>query len=200
MKKLVFWVCITASTLIMVGCTSSPSKQGEPVTSPVHTQFTPSEKKAYELALTHIKTGELEKAERSLVKLGQAHAGDLAVWINLTAVYYYNNKLDQASTTLSQARKINPDIADIHNLAGLIAVERGEYKEAEKSYLAALMLDKSHSKAHYNLALIYDIFYQDLAKAIIHYEHYLKLNPQEDKDTLSWVEELKLSLKRRHKE
>jgi len=80
--------------------------------------------------------------------------------------------------------------------ATLIAVSRGKYKEAETHYLTAIKLDNKNASAHYNLALLYDVFYQDIRSAIPHYEQYLALINQEDEDTLNWVEELKLNLQK----
>ena len=82
------------------------------------------------------------------------------------------------------------------NLSGLLNVEKADYQAAEKDYLAAIALKKDYPAAHYNLANLYDVFYQDINKAIAHYEQYLALTDNADKNTISWVNELKAKLKR----
>ena len=187
-RKLSFIVvfCLIAS------CATAP-KEKQSATSP----FTPAEVNIYQEALNDIKIGELDKATIDLNKLLQAHPTHLGVGINLATVYYKNKKIVDANRTLANVKKINSNISEAYNLLGLIDVENGQYNSAEKNYLAAINLKKDYATAHYNLALVYDIFYQDFDRAIMEYEQYLHLTGNVDKDTINWVAELKLKQKRR---
>lgn len=191
-------LCLAALLFILAGCTptSAPQQPSGPV-SGVVTSLTPAETKTYQGALANIQKGDAEKAVKSLDKLAQAHPQHVGLWINLAVARYENNQIKEAADALAHAKKIHGDIAEIHNLSGLIAVKQGEYPAAEKEYQAAIKLKKNYADAHYNLALMYDIFYQDIAKAVEHYEQYLTLVNGDDKETSTWVEELKLTLKRR---
>jgi tetratricopeptide (TPR) repeat protein len=70
---------------------------------------------------------------------------------------------------------------------------------AEKGYKEALQLREKYPAAHYNLGLLYDTYYQDVDRAIVHYDRYLELSDGSDKKTQSWVDELKQKVKRRNK-
>lgn len=183
---------LIALVVFIASCTSTPQEK-QPTKSP----FSPAEIKVYQEALNNIKTGELDKATLELNKLTQAHPAHIGASINLATVYYKNKKYDDASRVLDNAKKINPNVPEIFNLSGLIDVEKGEYNSAEKNYLAAIQIKKDYAAAHYNLALVYDIFYQDFGQAIAQYEQYLALTGNSDKETISWVAELKLKQKRK---
>jgi Tfp pilus assembly protein PilF len=177
---------------LLANCSSTPQEK-QPNKSPL----TPAEANTYQEALNNIKVGELDKASTELNRLMQAHPMHLGVNINLATAYYKNKRIEDASRVLAGTKKINAEIPEVYNLSGLIDVEKGEYNSAEKNYLAAISHKKDYAVAHYNLALMYDIFYQDFTKAIPQYEAYLALIGNEDKNTLNWVAELKLKQKRR---
>lgn len=186
-------LCIVAFAIIVTGCSTTPSS-----TTPAEkTPLSSSEKSAYEDALSNMKAGETDKAISGLKKLTQSHPVFVDGWINLATVYYNNKKIEEANSALINAKKINPDLPEIYNLTGLLDVEKGEYQSAEKNYLSAITLKNNYAAAHYNLAIVYDVFYQDIGKAITEYEKYLTLTGNTDKSTISWVTELKAKLKRK---
>lgn len=184
---------ITAIILAMAGCATSQAPTGGKQPTPLSA----SENAVYQEALSNMKAGDMDKASAGFKKVTQSHPDFIAAWINLASSYYTSKKIAEANSALTQAKNINPNLAEVQNLTGLLNVEKGEYQAAEKNYLAALALNKDYANAHYNLALVYDIFYQDINKAIPHYERYLALSGNSDKSTLSWVTELKAKLKRK---
>ena len=198
MKYVIKFSLVVALLAGISACTSTPKTETQKSgTTNEASTLTEAEQKSYQQALTQLKAGDLDKAESSLRKLANEHTNQIGLWINLANVYYKKEKLDQANDAITNAQKINSKNPEVYNLAGLIAAGKGDYKKAEKSYLDALALNDNLAAAHYNLALLYDIYYQDIGKAVTHYERYMSLIPDEDKDTSKWVEELKQTLKRR---
>ncbi len=156
---------------------------------------TPEEKRLYREAITALNANELDAAEDLLQEFRQKKpqfAGPLA---NLGLVYFKQGKLEQARTILQEALKKNPKQPHALNLLGQIAYLEGHATEAENLYLKAIASKKDYANAHYNLALLYDIFFQDIAKAVKHYQYYMQLTKFSDKETADWVEQLKNSLK-----
>ena len=199
MKRLANQIAITILVFIIAGCANTPSgTKSETPAITTNTVFTTAEQRDYARALKQLSAGEAEKAEKTLSKLSRSHSSHMGLWINLANARYQTNNFTAATDALTQAKTINAKAAEIYNLSGLIAVEQQDYKTAESLYLKALSLNKNYANAHYNLALVYDIFYQDISNALIHYQQYLALIPEGDAATSSWVEELKLSLKRRN--
>ena len=185
-------ISLLVLVIFISSCTSTPQEK-----QPTKSSFSPTEVITYQEALANIQSDELNKAISELNKLVQAHPAHSGAAINLATALYKAKKFDEASRALDNAKKINPNIPEVYNLSGLINVEQGEYTSAEKNYLAAIKARKNYAEAHYNLALVYDIFYQDLGQAISQYEEYLTLTGNSDKATISWVAELKLKQKRK---
>ncbi len=155
-----------------------------------------SELENYLQAIQLIDRREYKPAEKLLVKLGKRYDSITGVWANLAVAYYHQDEFDKAGNAALRAYALNPDDAEIQNLMGLLAVRQGKFRDAEAHYKRALELKKDFANAHYNLALLLDIYYQDIASAYEHYNRYLSLTGGQDKETANWVEQLKYSLER----
>jgi tetratricopeptide (TPR) repeat protein len=186
--------CALFLVFMLSSCGTSPTAgNGSQKLTPAH--LNPSEITLYETALADMRAGNMEKAITILQPLHSAHPIHLGVNVNLATAYYTTQNVNSAITLLDAAQKINPKSAEIHNLYGLIHVAKEEYPAAEKNYLAALACNNNFALAHYNLALVYDNFYQDIDSAIAHYQQYLALVGNADKETSQWLEELKRKAK-----
>lgn len=194
MNRQLQWFWPILLSCLIIGCTSTPTTDKLPAAN--LSELTPAEKKSYEQALSQLSSEKFEKAEKTLSKLAQSHPGNAGLWINLANACYQSNQLDKANTAVKHAQKLNANTPEFYNIAGLVAVANGDYKGAEKHYLSALKLNNNEANTHYNLALLYDVFYQDIRSAITHYEQYLALDHQDDEETTNWLEELKLNLAR----
>lgn len=197
MNRLFQWSWRILVCFLFVGCSSAPTTDIDN-TEPAEnlSTLTPVEKKSYEQALSQLTAGKYGNAEKLLEKLARNHSGNIGLWVNLANAYYQNNNLSDANNAVNHAQKLNPKTPDFYNIAGLVTAANGDYKGAEKQYLAALKINNNEPNVHYNLALLYDVFYQDIARAITHYEQYLALGNQDDEETVNWLEELKLTLDR----
>lgn len=169
---------------------ATPEAVGQPGILPA------SELENYLQAIQLIDRQEYKPAEKLLVKLSKKHDSVTGVWANLAIAYYHQNEFEKAATAAKRANELNNGDAEIQNLMGLLAVRRGEFQNAEAHYKKALELKKDFANAHYNLALLLDIYYQDIPAAYEHYNHYLSLTGGQDNETASWVEQLKYSLER----
>jgi tetratricopeptide (TPR) repeat protein len=184
--------------LILFGCASAPpgSKAAGTAATAKSAQRSPSdtEKKAYETALKCIQDGKFSEAETTLSGLNSASPFSASALANLALVDFKLQKIDSANTYIAQAIELKPNQHEYENLAGLIAVEKGDFKTAEAHYRNAIAINKQYAYAYYNLALLYDIYYQDINRANENYAQYLLLINHEDKETLAVVEQLKASL------
>ena len=71
-------------------------------------------------------------------------------------------------------------------------VAAGQYREAERLYLAGLQRDPTNALLHYNLGVLYDDYLQNPREAAVHYRKYLALNPTAPDAAIvrSWLLEL----------
>lgn len=190
-KKLLL---ITA-VLLISACSSGPRSNVDAI--PANTKATPLAAKdhaAYTSALADFEKGNAKAAAAALTKITNDNPGYFDGWINLATANYQLKDITAAKRALAHAQQLRATSAQVNNLRALISTEDGQYKEAEQLYLASLKLEPKNASTHYNLALLYDIYYQDLAQAVSHYEHYLALSNQTDEETEAWTAELKQKL------
>jgi|TARA_B100000809_G_C15110558_1_gene520448 tetratricopeptide (TPR) repeat protein len=80
------------------------------------------------------------------------------------------------------------------NLSGYLAQKKGEMNKVKSYYLKAISHQSDYVLAHYNVALLFDIYLQDIAKAIEHYQFYLAYSEQKDENTKNWLEALQVAM------
>ena len=180
--------------LLLEGCTSTA-----PTTTGIaqSTDKTPLNEKFrgdYAKALEEIETKKFTQASTALIRIMAENPGFTEGWANLALAQLRSGDIAAAKQSANNAFQLEQQSAPLQNLLGLISVEDGAYKAAEKYYLRALELKPDFANVHYNLALLNDIYYQNIAKAIQHYERYLALIKNTDPDTEAWVSELKRNL------
>jgi Tfp pilus assembly protein PilF len=203
-QSIAFKFFLTLTSLICIltisACSTPPApKAGEIKATPTITTKPQQEVMAidsalYQQALKALEDGETQKAEYILKKLSAKTPQHFGPWANLAIINFQNKKIEAAekyALTALEQNTLNPQTL---NLSGLIATELGKFREAESYYKRAIENDLQYAKAHFNLALLYDVYFQDIANAVLHYKRYLLLTNFEDKTTVNWVEQLENSL------
>lgn len=159
-----------------------------------HSRLRPGDQTRYETALSQMSKGKLPEARQTLASLALRYEDNREIQLNLATAFYLTGDPDAADATLTAPAL--DQLAHYHNLRGLIAVQRGDYQVAKQHYQRALKQDEQHAHSHYNLALLYDVFYQDLAAARPHYQRYLELIGTEDSETTAWLRQIDAALAR----
>lgn len=183
----------------LAGCSMLPSKP-QPIT-PVG-KVAPVDKKSeapvsgaaqedYRRALGAISAGHDKEAEVFLLAMSRAYPDLSGPRANLGILYFRLGRLAEAEQALNMAIKINPDRPAYHNQLGILYRTAGRFNEAGKEYEKALQLDSGYAKAYLNIGILYDIYLNDLAKALTYYERYQQLQPQADKLVTKWIVDLK---------
>lgn len=150
----------------------------------------------YQQALNMLADNKLQDASTTFKDFTQHHPDLAGPWANLGLISIKQGNLEDAEKYFNEALKHNPRLPAALNMLGVIAYSRGNIRQAEKFFLDALASNPDYSMAHYNIALLYDIFLQDISRAITHYEKYLQLTGDRDKKTQQWLEELRATQKR----
>lgn len=157
------------------------------------TTLSPTQQTAFNAALAALEADQLEKAASQLKKLTAARQDVAALWLNLALTEYRQKSLASANDNIRRALALTNNSAAIHNLAGLIYMETGAFKQAETHFLKAITLKPQYHQALYNIGLLQDVYLQDVKKAIQYYEQYLALQ-KGDTRTQDWLSHLKGSL------
>jgi len=200
--RLVFKLCLLL--FIISGCSQAPivnddTTQVSTDNNKVLQELSETNLRKYKEALYALRDNKLDKAQEILVDIIQDHpdiAGPLA---NMGLIYYKQNKSDQAIAMLQKALLLNPKNAFAHNILGNAFIQQGKFTSAENHFLQAIKFKDDYSNAHYNLALLYDIYFHEIKKSIIHYRKYLLIISDKgivDKKTADWLEQLENSIKK----
>lgn len=184
--------------LILAGCTTpSPQDTATPVQPGVVGSLSASaidETELYRRAITALNNSQLDSAETELKKLTKNRSELAGPWINLALIDIKKNDLEGAQKNLSKALERNPKMAQVYNVRGFLELSRGNIARAIDDYRQAIALKEDYALAHYNYALIHDIYFQDMKIAVRHYKRYLELTQNQDKKTADWVVELERNL------
>ena len=193
-EKLICTALLMAA-LLLAGCASAPSSTSGIAQSTGKSALSEKYRSHYTEALNALEAKDYSRASDTLTRIMANSPGFMEGWANLALAQLRKGDIPQARQSASNALQLEPQSAPLENLSGLISVEEGAYKTAEQHYARALQLNPNLANAHYNLALLNDLYYQNITKAIQHYERYLALINNVDPDTDAWVEELKRNLK-----
>lgn len=180
--------------VLLSACASAPSPDVTTNSAPRSDVTAPSavekEITQYTTALNLLNVNQLDQAETELTGITRNHPELAGPWANLGLVYIKKNQYDKARSNLDKALEKNPKLAQAYNLLGFIEYQQGNIIKAKQDYAKALANKEDYPLAHYNLALIYDIYLHDIPNAVVHYKRYLELIKQDDKATADWVNEL----------
>ncbi|MEJ2574737.1 MAG: tetratricopeptide repeat protein [Gammaproteobacteria bacterium] len=118
-----------------------------------------------------------------------------APYIDLGMAYARTGDMKNAEKNLEKAVEINSHHPVALNQLGLVYRKTGRYKKAQETYQAILTMYPEFLPARQNLAVLCDIYLQDLSCALNEYEEYLKRVP-DDKKMKIWVADVKNRMKR----
>jgi len=147
-------------------------------------------------AIDALGNNDIDHAEAMLKDLISDNPEISGPWVNLGLIYFSKNQFSESELAINNALRLNPHNPYALNLSGMLARRNSDIKRAHALYLEAIKYKDDYAMAHYNLALLYDIFFQDISAAAIHYRKYLDLIGGKDKQTVDWLEQLKNSMRK----
>lgn len=110
--------------------------------------------------------------------------------LNQGLILIKQKKFADAQVLIQKAIDINPKNPYAFNMLGVTLREEGKFNDAKAAYETALSLDPNYAKAHFNLAVLADMYMQDLPVALEHYQRYQALQSSEDKAVGNWIVDL----------
>ncbi|MCP4491387.1 MAG: tetratricopeptide repeat protein [Gammaproteobacteria bacterium] len=148
----------------------------------------------YKLGLEALALRDYARAKRLFSNFIKSNPSMSGAYINLALIAFREDDFSDVSKLLDQAITLNPIQAQAYHLRAHLHLKNSAIKLALKDYLKAIELIPDYANAHYNLALLYDIFLQEIALAIDHYTIYLSLLDKEDEKTRNWIKHLQNTL------
>src|SRR6266849_3118088 len=168
------------------------AKLDPPATAPVKAEppVNAESRQMYQQALAALGAGRYPEAERALLAVIRREPELAGPRANLGILYARTGHSAQAVESLKEAIRLNPDRAVYYNELGMVSRREGRFDEARRYYAKALDLDPNYAYAHLNIGILYDLYLQDAAKAMQHYQRYRELVPSEAGTVTKWIADL----------
>lgn len=188
--RFVYMLVISSFLFVIVGCSSAVKKPEIILTTPKVSapNLTGLHQAEYNEALSLMKANNLDKAVSIFKRLISVYPNLAGAFVNLAFIHNAKSEQDKAENYFKSALEINPKNTDA--LLGLATARQknGNFKEAERFLLTAEASDKKNTDVQFNLAVLYELYLQQYDDAIEHYENYIALTSNEDKETVKrWV-------------
>ena len=189
-----YYIKFLLLTLFLTSCattneTKTVSVAKESGVSPL--EQSGSEKAEYKKALSLLNKGKTDAAKEIFQQFSDERPELAGPHANLAIIALKNNEPEKALELVKISLSKNPKFPQALNLIAYLEQVSGDIKSAEKHFKEAIANKENYAVAHYNIALLYDIYLQDIDSAIPHYERYMKLINNEDKKTADWLEQIK---------
>jgi tetratricopeptide (TPR) repeat protein len=131
-----------------------------------------------------------------LKKVIEQSPGVTAPYIDIAIAYRHIDKLEDAEENLKAALKLFPGHPVASNEYGLLYRKTGRFAEARAIYEKAIARFPDYYPAQRNLGILCDLYLNDPACALEHYEIYSEARP-EDKQVKLWISDLRARLGRK---
>lgn len=189
--------------LLLAACSSTPQPAPQPQVEPAQAEPAAAaqpepvdfNQRVYADAVAALKQGDPEEALELLLTVSQDAPDKPYVFTNLGLAYFRLGRIDEAEQAFEQAIKRNGDDAVAYNHLGILLRQKGQFKEALKRYQRAISIRRDYAPAHLNLGILFDIYLQDLDRALQQYELYQDLTSGENEQVAGWIVDIKRRLK-----
>lgn len=149
----------------------------------------------FDRAVAMLNDKEYGQAIDLLEKVIEQSPGVTAPYINMAIACEHVGKLEQAEEHLKTALLLVPEHPVACNEYGILFRKTGRFAEARAIYEKALSIFPDYYPVHRNLGILCDLYLNDPACALDHYEIYSKAIP-EDKKVKLWIADLRARLNR----
>lgn len=163
--------------------------------APAEDQKVTRQQLKFEQGKSALAAGNHAQARRLFGEIIRANPELSGPYANLALIDFKKKKYQTALKQVNRAIELNPSQSQAYHLRAQILLQQGEIKKARDDYQQAIELNPRYLNAHYNLALLYDIYLQEIALAIDHYTIYLSLLGDRDEAIEEWINHLKGTLK-----
>jgi Flp pilus assembly protein TadD len=190
--------------VLVTGC-SAPMPVPPPVTPkapPPAVQQAPAPedsgkivKTQFEQAIAFMQAGQDQEASALFSNIAKLEPKLASPHTNLGILYHRQGKLEEAEAAFKQALQLDAKDYVAANYLGMIYRSQGKFSDAEAAYEQALAANPDYSYAHLNLAILYDIYLDNLPKALDHYQQYQRLSGDSDKQLVGWLADLRQRMK-----
>jgi Flp pilus assembly protein TadD len=186
--------------LVVAGCSAPAPKPPASAPTPPPAAVTPEApgkivKTQFAQAISFMQSGQDKEASALFTNIIKLEPRLASPHTNLGILYYREGKAKEAETAFKQALQLDAKDYVAANYLGMIYRTEGRFSDAEASYKQALAAKPDYGYAHLNLAILYDLYLDNLPQALDHYREYQRLNGDTDKRLVGWLADLRQRMK-----
>ena len=159
--------------------------------APLQPVVPPAFSDAYDRAIEAARQGQYPQALQGFENLAAHQPFYSGPWVNEGLIYLHQKRYDEAQKVLHTAISINDANPYAWDALGTALRHLGHFEEARHAYQRALQLDNNYARAHFNYAVLAELYLQDLPLALRHYMRYQALQIQPDPAVARWIVDLK---------
>ena len=149
----------------------------------------------FDRAVAMLKDEDYDEAIILLEKVIGKSPGVTAPYVDIAIAYWRTGRPELAEENLKTALELFPEHPVACNEYGLLYRRTGRFTEARAMYEKAIARFPDYYPARRNLGIVCDLYLNDPACALEHYEIYSEARP-EDKQVKLWVADLRARLGR----
>lgn len=150
---------------------------------------------AYAAAVEDLKNGATESALAELQRLGEIAAEKPRLFTNLGLAYFRLQQFEPAEASFREAIERDASDAVAYNHLGILQRRKGQFQQALQAYQRAIEIDVKYAHAHLNLGILFDLYLQDLEKALQQYRIYQSLTNEQNEQVAGWIVDIERRLK-----
>jgi Tfp pilus assembly protein PilF len=156
-------------------------------------QMDEASRRDFDRAVGMLEAGEYVQAVDLLEKVIEKSPGVTAPYIDLAIACKNIGELEQAEEYLKTALNLVPEHPVACNEYGLLYRKTGRFTEARAIYEKAISRFPDYYPVHRNFGILCDLYLNDPACALEHYELYSRAMP-DDKQVKLWIADLRVRL------
>lgn len=163
-------LCLAAA---LAGCSASPVRGSGSVKEGA--AVSPALQARYDDALVLLRAGD-PAAPAALERLAGEQPQFAGPLFNLARVRALEGDETAARDLLQQAALVCTRCGPVWNELGILERQQGHFAAAEQAYQQAIASEPAYGLAHYNIAVLYELYLQRPELALAHYERYRALD------------------------
>lgn len=191
--------------MLLAGCSApmpappaaSPPEPRSPPPPPPAARSEPGKivKVQFEQAIAFMQAGKDKEASALFSNITELDPKLASPHTNLGILYYREDKTQEAETAFKKALELDDKDYVAANYLGMIYRAQGRFSDAEAAYKQALAAKPDYGYAHLNLAILYDLYLDNLPKALDHYQQYQQISGDSNQQLKGWLADLQQRMK-----
>jgi len=179
--------------IMLSACAQAPVAPSAPPEAPVTEAAAPNTAEPdqdIQAIIALMSAGRYQDAIEPIRRQIADHPERPVLYANLGVAYARTHRLEEAESAFKAALEQHFEHAELYNQLGIVYREMGRFADAEQAYLNALRIDPKHANAELNLGILLELYLQDPARALPHFQAYESLRGSQDQEVSKWIKDI----------